>query len=66
MARRMCTSPKRVGLAGTERFHDETLRDPARDGDPLRLSIDLAAQAALTDALRAGHGTLRRAGPQAC
>jgi cell division protein FtsI (penicillin-binding protein 3) len=42
-----------LGLAGVERFFDERLRDPART-EPLRLSIDLPVQAALTDALRAG------------
>ncbi len=43
-----------VGLAGVERAFDETLRDPARDGAPLRLSIDLTVQAALREALEAG------------
>ncbi len=43
-----------VGLAGVERAHDETLRDPAREGAPLRLSLDVTAQAALEDVLRAG------------
>lgn len=43
-----------LGLAGVERRFDETLRDPARDGEPLRLSIDLPVQAALTEVLRAG------------
>ncbi|TVQ53946.1 MAG: penicillin-binding protein 2 [Rhodobacteraceae bacterium] len=43
-----------AGLAGVERFHDEALRDPARDGAPLRLSLDLTAQAALTEVLRDG------------
>jgi cell division protein FtsI (penicillin-binding protein 3) len=42
------------GVSGVERFHDATLRDPARAGAPLRLSLDLAAQAALTEVLRAG------------
>lgn len=45
-------SAELVGLAGVERWFDERLRDPARGGAPLRLSIDLAAQAALTDVLR--------------
>jgi cell division protein FtsI (penicillin-binding protein 3) len=41
-----------VGLAGVERYYDETLRDPARNGEPLRLTLDLSAQAALTEVLR--------------
>lgn len=40
-----------IGLAGVERWSDEALRDPARAGAPLRLSIDLPAQAALTEVL---------------
>jgi cell division protein FtsI (penicillin-binding protein 3) len=47
-------SAETVGLAGAERTHDAALRDPGRGGDPLRLSIDVPAQAALTDALREG------------
>ena len=43
-----------VGLAGVERAADAALRDPARDGAPMALSIDLTVQAALTEALRAG------------
>lgn len=40
-----------VGLAGVERSMDAELRDPARRGEPLALSIDLVAQAALTDVM---------------
>ena len=47
------------GLSGVERSRDEALRDPAREGAPLRLSIDLSAQAALTEVLEAG---MRRLG----
>jgi cell division protein FtsI (penicillin-binding protein 3) len=43
-----------VGLSGVERFHDAALRDPARADRPLKLTLDLPAQAALTEALRAG------------
>jgi cell division protein FtsI (penicillin-binding protein 3) len=43
-----------VGLAGVERAFDAALRDPAREGAPLRLTLDIPVQAALEDALRAG------------
>lgn len=43
-----------VGTAGVERWFDRRLADPARVGEPLRLSIDLAAQIALRDQLLAG------------
>jgi cell division protein FtsI (penicillin-binding protein 3) len=40
-----------LGLSGAERFFDERLSDPA--AGPLRLSVDLVAQAALTESLQA-------------
>ncbi|WP_340109517.1 penicillin-binding protein 2 [Pikeienuella sp. HZG-20] len=40
-----------VGLAGVERSLDAELRDPARAGAPLALSLDLVAQAALTEVM---------------
>lgn len=40
-----------IGVAGVERYFDETLRDPAREGAPLQLSIDLSAQAAMRQVL---------------
>lgn len=43
-----------VGAGGVEGFFDARLRDPARVGEPLALSIDLAAQAALRDVLATG------------
>ncbi|MEX2519194.1 MAG: penicillin-binding protein 2 [Paracoccaceae bacterium] len=42
-----------VGLAGVERSLDEMLRDPAREGAPLALTIDLVAQTALTEVMGA-------------
>jgi cell division protein FtsI (penicillin-binding protein 3) len=42
------------GAGGVEGFFDEQLRDPARLGDPLELSIDLTVQAAMRDVLAAG------------
>ncbi|MEL7346922.1 MAG: penicillin-binding protein 2 [Pseudomonadota bacterium] len=41
------------GAGGVERYFDERLRDPARAGAPLSLSIDLALQTALSDVLQA-------------
>ena len=35
-----------IGVAGVERKFDEYLRDPANEGAPLELSIDLTIQAA--------------------
>lgn len=43
-----------IGVAGVERTFDETLRDPAREGEPLRLSIDMTAQAAMREVLSGG------------
>ncbi|WGW03357.1 peptidoglycan D,D-transpeptidase FtsI family protein [Tropicibacter oceani] len=43
-----------IGVAGIERFMDETLRDPAREGAPLELSLDLTVQAASEEVLDAG------------
>jgi cell division protein FtsI (penicillin-binding protein 3) len=43
-----------VGSGGAEGFFDERLRDPARVGTPLALSIDLTVQSALREVLAAG------------
>lgn len=43
-----------IGTAGIERFFDKELRDPAREGVPLSLSIDLTVQAAAEEVLDAG------------
>ncbi|MEM9319206.1 MAG: penicillin-binding protein 2 [Pseudomonadota bacterium] len=40
-----------IGVAGVEALFDDTLRDPARDGQALRLSIDLTLQAAVEEVL---------------
>lgn len=47
------THAELVGRAGVERAMDETLRDPARGGAPLALSIDLSVQTALTEVVEA-------------
>ena len=51
-----------IGTAGVEKVFDERLRDPARTGEPLRLSLDLEAQAALEEVLAAGMADLRSKG----
>ncbi len=43
-----------IGTAGVERQFDAFLRDPAMNGAPLRLSIDLSVQAAMEDVLAGG------------
>ncbi|EKE45334.1 Cell division protein FtsI/penicillin-binding protein 2 [Oceaniovalibus guishaninsula JLT2003] len=47
-------SAELVGVAGVEKAMDAVLRDPARDGAPLQLSIDLTVQNAMRDVL--GNG----------
>ncbi|PZQ49844.1 MAG: cell division protein FtsI [Rhodovulum sulfidophilum] len=51
-----------VGTAGVERQLDARLRDPARVGEPLRLSIDLDAQIALEDVLAKGMAEMNAKG----
>ncbi len=43
-----------VGTAGVERVFDDWLRDPANQGRPLRLSLDLTVQAAVERVLEGG------------
>ncbi|MEM6276089.1 MAG: penicillin-binding protein 2 [Pseudomonadota bacterium] len=43
-----------IGTAGVEKHFDEYLRDPARDGAPLELSLDLTVQAAAERVLDGG------------
>ena len=43
-----------VGVAGVEKEFDDFLRDPARGGEPLRLSLDLSVQAAAERVLAGG------------
>ncbi|GHA52699.1 cell division protein FtsI [Amylibacter ulvae] len=43
-----------VGVAGIEKYHDKLLRDPAMNGAPLQLSIDLTAQATTRRVLSGG------------
>ncbi|MCR9107272.1 penicillin-binding protein 2 [Marivita sp. XM-24bin2] len=43
-----------IGTAGIEKFFDEELRDPSREGAPLELSLDLTIQAATERVLLGG------------
>jgi cell division protein FtsI (penicillin-binding protein 3) len=43
-----------IGTAGIEKFFDDELRDPAREGAPLELSLDLTVQAATERVLLGG------------
>ncbi len=51
-----------IGVAGVERTMDARLRDPAMTGEPLRLSIDIAAQIALEDVLAQGMAEMQAKG----
>jgi cell division protein FtsI (penicillin-binding protein 3) len=43
-----------IGVAGVEKTFDDYLRDPANDGRPLELSIDLSVQAVVEQVLAGG------------
>ncbi|APX25735.1 MAG: penicillin-binding protein 2 [Rhodobacteraceae bacterium] len=51
-----------IGTAGLEKYFDKELRDPAREGAPLELSIDLTVQAATERVLDAGMRLLNAKG----
>jgi cell division protein FtsI (penicillin-binding protein 3) len=54
-----------VGTAGVERFFDARLRDPAAEGEPLALSIDLTVQAAMEEVLDGGMQIMNAKGATA-
>ena len=54
-----------IGTAGIEKAFDEALRDPARAGEPLQLSIDLTVQAAAEDVLYGGMKLMNAKGAAA-
>ncbi len=54
-----------VGVAGVEKRFDDFLRDPAKEGAPLELSIDLTVQAALEDVLSRGMVVMNAKGASA-
>lgn len=51
-----------IGVAGVEKHFDEFLRDPANDGAPLELSLDLSVQAAAERVLEGGMSLLNAKG----
>lgn len=54
-----------IGIAGIEKVYDSALRDPARGGAPLRLSLDLSVQAAVERVLYGGMKLLNAKGAAA-
>ncbi len=48
------SSAEVIGVAGVERRFDDYLRDPANEGAPLELSLDLTVQAAAEEVLDGG------------
>ncbi|MBM2320417.1 MULTISPECIES: peptidoglycan D,D-transpeptidase FtsI family protein [Marivita] len=51
-----------IGTAGIEKFFDDELRDPAREGAPLELSLDLTIQAATERVLQGGMNLMNAKG----
>ena len=54
-----------IGTAGVELQFDEFLRDPANEGAPLELSIDMSIQAAMRRVLRGGMAMMEAKGASA-
>ncbi|WP_425052323.1 peptidoglycan D,D-transpeptidase FtsI family protein [Psychromarinibacter sp. S121] len=54
-----------IGTAGVEKAFDEFLRDPANNGRPLELSLDLTIQSAIEDILYGGMKLLNAKGAAA-
>ncbi|WP_380058351.1 peptidoglycan D,D-transpeptidase FtsI family protein [Falsihalocynthiibacter sp. SS001] len=54
-----------IGTAGVEKYFDDYLRDPANDGAPLELSIDLSVQAAAREVLYGGMRLMNAKGATA-
>ncbi|KAA9009836.1 peptidoglycan D,D-transpeptidase FtsI family protein [Histidinibacterium aquaticum] len=53
------------GVAGVEKYFDDYLRDPANEGAPLELSIDLSVQAAVERVLAGGMMLMNARGASA-
>lgn len=51
-----------IGVAGVERFFDAWLRDPANEGRPLALSLDLTLQATMEEVLDGGMAIMNARG----
>ncbi len=59
------SSAEVIGVAGVERRFDAYLRDPANEGVPLQLSLDLTVQAAMEEVLLGGMTLLNARGAAA-
>ncbi|MBB3712935.1 cell division protein FtsI (penicillin-binding protein 3) [Limimaricola variabilis] len=59
------SSAEVIGVAGVERRFDAYLRDPANEGAPLRLSLDLTVQSAVEEVLLGGMNLLNARGAAA-
>ena len=56
------SSAEVIGIAGVEKAFDAWLRDPANEGAPLALSIDLTLQQAMEDVLSSGMNVMNAKG----
>lgn len=56
------SSAEVIGVAGVERHFDAFLRDPANEGAPLELSLDLTVQAAAEQVLAGGMSIMNAKG----
>ena len=54
-----------IGVAGVEKALDATLRDPARNGEPVQLTIDLTVQSAIRQVLNGGMKLMNAKGATA-
>lgn len=54
-----------IGVAGIEKYYDDRLRDPARNHEPLQLSLDLSIQAAVERVLDGGMKIMNAKGAAA-
>ncbi|EYD71221.1 peptidoglycan D,D-transpeptidase FtsI family protein [Limimaricola hongkongensis] len=59
------SSAEVIGVAGVERRFDAYLRDPANEGAPLKLSLDLTVQSAVEEVLAGGMNLLNARGAAA-
>ncbi|PHP29412.1 peptidoglycan D,D-transpeptidase FtsI family protein [Limimaricola cinnabarinus] len=59
------SSAEVIGVAGVERRFDAYLRDPANEGAPLQLSLDLTVQSAVEEVLAGGMNLLNARGAAA-
>ncbi|QFU09289.1 Peptidoglycan synthase FtsI [Rhodobacteraceae bacterium THAF1] len=56
------SSAEVIGVAGIEKALDDTLRDPARKGQPLELALDVAVQSTMREVLMGGMSLMNAKG----